>query len=623
VKKLIKLCIFCVLMFLSLEVSAQVLTGTYPAEERNSIYIIGNPYMYPIEYYNSDTGEFEGVMPLLLSKISERIGIDFTYFYDSKETGKEMRDKLKAEMVSASYRNFNENYYPDMISVVSYVDDGRKVSAGWDMTEYADAELVSTIKKEVDRLTEEEINSAILEYSVQNQDVMDKTARIIMYFLVALVVIVGVQPFFKKNTEEEVPENIDPVTRIGNLLHFEKSFSLRSSRLNFVAYIIVDSNYLQVYHNEQSITSAVKYIADALTEYASHDDIVSRITENGFAFVFGSEDDDSAKKHIEELINILSVYLEKDREEGVPYFRVALYHLNEDDNNCDTLLFNLRKNCAKLIGKDVYLEVCHKDMMIKEQERKDLLEDIANGFRNKEFKSYLQFIVDSKDKKIVSCEALSRWDRGEKGTFLPGVYIDVMEKSGTITQLDYYMFEQVCMQLHKWNDTIFDSISISCNITRITLSEEGFSDRISEISNRYVFDKSKLIIEITEDAIERNLEIAIGNILKCKNLGFAIALDDFGSGYTSLTNLCDYPIDIVKIDRSILRKADTKRGKDLFAGIVSLSHNLGLKIVCEGVEDEASSEYVSNLGCDYIQGWYYFKPSPIEVCEEIYQNLMK
>lgn len=621
-KKIIKLLIFFILILLPLEVSAEVITGTLPAGDKNSVYVVGNPHMYPIEYYNNETGEFEGVMPLLLEKISQRSGINFTYFYDSKSRGRELKDKINAEMVSARYRNFNENYYPNMISVITYEEEGKKVSAGWDLTDHADEELVKILKDEVAKLTTEEINSAILKYSVSDQNDIEKIVQIIKIILLILACSVAIYPFFKKDYSD-TSENIDPVTGIGNLLHFEKAFNSRSSRLNYVAYIIVDSNYLQVYHNEQSITSAMKYIADALSEYADEDDIIARITENGFVFMFGSENEENAIAHTKKLINNLSVYLEKDREEGVPYFRVALYNVDDADDNCDSLLFNLRKYCTKLIGTDEYLVICQKNMLQKEQERKSLLDDISNGFKNKEFKSCLQFVVDSKDKKIVSCEVLSRWDRSEKGTFMPGVYIDIMEKSGVITQLDYYMFEQVCMQLHKWNNTEFDRLSISCNITRITLSDDKFFDKICEIANRYVFNKSRLTIEITEDAMEKNLETAIANILKCKKLGFMVALDDFGSGYTSLTNLCDYPIDIVKLDRSILLKTGTKSGRDLFAGIVSLSHSLGLKIVCEGVEDEVTSEYVTSVGCDYIQGWYYHKPAPIDVCEENYRKMLK
>lgn len=256
-------------------------------------------------------------------------------------------------------------------------------------------------------------------------------------------------------------------------------------------------------------------------------------------------------------------------------------------------------------------------------EEKKSIEDIINGIDNDEFKMYLQFVVDNKTKKITSAEALSRWDNPEKGIVGPGNYIETMETAGLISKHDFYMFERACRQLEKWKDTEYKDISISCNFTRITLSEEDCIDKLKKISEKYDFDKSKLAIEITEDAIEKDMETAKRNVKLCKELGFRIYLDDLGNGYTSLSNLCDYPIDIVKIDRDILLKADTKRGKDLFSGIIALAHSLNMSVICEGVETEAHNELVSESSCDYIQGWYYAKALPVEECKAFIENYEK
>lgn len=250
----------------------------------------------------------------------------------------------------------------------------------------------------------------------------------------------------------------------------------------------------------------------------------------------------------------------------------------------------------------------------------DGFEDILRGIENNEFKMYLQFVVDNKTEKIVSAEALSRWDCPKRGIVGPGMYIGNMETTGLISKHDFYMFELACRQLEKWSSTEYKDISISCNFTRLTLSEENCIDRLKEISDNYNFDKTKLAIEITEDAIEKDRETAQRNVMLCKELGFRIYLDDLGSGYTSLANLCDYPIDVVKIDRDILLKADTKKGRDLFTGIVALAHSLNMPVICEGVETAEQTELMSETGCDYTQGWYYSKALPLEECETFIGN---
>jgi len=244
-------------------------------------------------------------------------------------------------------------------------------------------------------------------------------------------------------------------------------------------------------------------------------------------------------------------------------------------------------------------------------------EHILKGLKNNEFKMYLQFIVDNKTKKIVLAEALSRWESPEKGIIYPGSYIGQMEESGLISVHDYYMFELVCRQLEKWSNTEYKDISISCNFTRITLSEDDCIEKLKKIAGKYTFDRSKLAIEISEDAMEKDRETAQKNVMLCKEqLGFRIYLDDLGCGYTSLVNLCDYPIDVVKIDRDILLKTELENGKKLFFGIIALAHNMDIRVICEGVETEAQNALVSESDCDYVQGWYYSKALPIEECEE-------
>lgn len=243
------------------------------------------------------------------------------------------------------------------------------------------------------------------------------------------------------------------------------------------------------------------------------------------------------------------------------------------------------------------------------KERK-LVRRIKNGFDNQEFKMHLQFIVDCKENKIVSAETLSRWEQGSGEIVFPGAYIGTMEKSGLIISFDYYMFEMVCQKLSSWKDTEFSDISLSCNLTRITISEKDFIEKIKAISEKYDFDRNKLIIEITEDSIEKNLVTAMYNIIKIKEMGFRVALDDFGSGYTSMISLCEYPIDIVKLDRQVLLMAATEKGGKLFSGIISLLHNLKVKVICEGVETEEQKQLVVKGKCDGIQGWYYTKALP-------------
>ena len=258
--------------------------------------------------------------------------------------------------------------------------------------------------------------------------------------------------------------------------------------------------------------------------------------------------------------------------------------------------------------------------MKKNMEEASLLKRIEEGLKNNEFKMHLQFIVENKTNKIVSAEALSRWETQEGEIIMPGKYIGLLENSGLITKFDYYMLEKVCEKLSQWKDTDLSYMTISCNLTRITISEKDFVAKIKGIVEKYDFDRGKLLVEITEDSMEKNLAVARENIIKIKELGLRVALDDIGSGYTSLISLCEYPIDVVKIDRAVLLLADSQRGKKLFLGIISLAHYLNLTVVCEGVETDEQNALVSESDCDYIQGWYYSKALPVDKAEEFVKD---
>lgn len=618
-RKLLRaICLF--LVFFSIQtVYADVFTTDDNVSDKKNVFIVGNPDMYPLEYYDKSTGEFSGVIPDILKKISDNIKVDFTYIHSNTRNRFKLAESIEAEFVSTYTTKKSSEYDPDTITVMSYLSNGKILNIGWRYTKYADASLVERINKEIKKLSVEEINALILKYSVDAEE-KAKYLFVINIFSIIFVVlsVVLLVVLIKRNTRRvKIGEITDAATGIGNLAYFENRFKDLSDELNYIAYIIVDGNYLQLYHEETTYMDAVKYIADTLSAHCIGDEFVARITENGLVFVFKSENETTARTYMDELMYQLLAYIDND---SVPYFRAVYYRIDNKDENCDLLLFNLRKICTTLFGTEMVYSVCSEQALYHDFEQKTYIEDIKKGLKNGEFSIYLQMVLDNKSNKVVSAEALSRWDRGDKGIVLPGKYIDVMEKNGIICDFDYYMFEKVCVQLHKWHETEFENVAISCNFTRITLSEGDFVERVKEILNKYIFDKNKIIIEITEDAIEKNRDIVVDNILACKRLGFKIALDDLGSGYTSLTNLCDYPIDIVKLDRSILLKTEYKNGRDLFSCIVSLVHNLGFKVVCEGVENDEHHQYVSGTECDYVQGWYYNKPAPVENAENYVKN---
>lgn len=617
-KKIIML-FLAVLAFFVQPVFAEVITTQNTEGYADYLYVAGNPDNYPIEYYDEDAKAYRGVIPDLLSRISEHSGLNFVYINGNKNDRFEMGENLQADIISSL--DANASYGKEYLKLFSYEENEKTIKTGLVFTTIADDSKITTIKTAVNKISETEKNGIYLSYASQTSKTSYKWligTLMLSFILLAFVVFLFLR-IRRIKKENEVDKMTDAETGMGNLqffkYHFRYTIGDIARNLYHIAYIILDSSYLRSYHGDSSFDEVLKYTASVLSENTGDREIAARITENGFALAYQAINDEDAKKRLKEVMDKLNSFEGMKDKSNKLVFHAATYHLASLDRNCEILLFNLRKNCNRIFGTDKQIMYCDIRSMNMVQEEKKITESILKGFENNEFKMYLQFIVDNKTKKIVSAEALSRWDSSEKGLIGPGKYIENMEHSGLISRHDFYIFELACRQLEKWKDTKYSHITISCNFTRITLSEENFIDKLLMISNSYSFEKTKIAIEITEDAIEKDRESATKNVVRAKELGFRIYLDDLGSGYTSLANLCDYPIDVVKIDRDILLKTELKNGKNLFAGIIALAHNMDIKVICEGVETEKQNTLVSESDCDYVQGWYYSKALPLEECE--------
>jgi EAL domain-containing protein (putative c-di-GMP-specific phosphodiesterase class I) len=197
-----------------------------------------------------------------------------------------------------------------------------------------------------------------------------------------------------------------------------------------------------------------------------------------------------------------------------------------------------------------------------------------------------------------------------------------MEDEGTVFELDLYMFEKTCKQLAEWKEKGID-IVLSSNFDRTTIGNPNFMSRIKEIVERYDFDPKNFILEITENSLEKDKKTAYENISFCKSLGFGIALDDVGSGYTSFSDFRDYPVDVMKISRVIISGATDPSGVALLQSIIRLAHNLNIQVLCEGVETEEQFELLKELGCSFYQGYFFYKHMPVEEARRIVQKNYK
>lgn len=233
-------------------------------------------------------------------------------------------------------------------------------------------------------------------------------------------------------------------------------------------------------------------------------------------------------------------------------------------------------------------------------------EDMNGALRDGEFLMFLQPKVSISSGRIIGAEALARWQHHSKGLISPNDFIPVFEKNGFILKLDRYIWESAARQIRSWIDAGIPPVPISVNVSRTYLKGKDTVTELYNLVKKYDIPIGLLQIEITESAesteVERSVELF-------KESGFTMLMDDFGSGYSSLNMLQKTKFDVLKIDRYFLNEfMVSERGRKILGHTISMSKDIGLDIIAEGVETKMQADFLCECGCDAAQGFLYSKP---------------
>jgi diguanylate cyclase (GGDEF)-like protein len=241
---------------------------------------------------------------------------------------------------------------------------------------------------------------------------------------------------------------------------------------------------------------------------------------------------------------------------------------------------------------------------------------LRRATENEEFITHYQPVVDLASGEVVGAEALVRWRHPEFGLLPPAKFIGLAEDTGMIVDIGDFVMRSACAQTRAWQDRGFGRLRVAVNISARHFQQANFLDRVVQILSDTRLDPACLELELTETSIVQNAEAAAELFASIRHLGARVAIDDFGTGYSSLSYLKRLPIDTVKLDRSFVAGATSDpRDAALVMSIITLAHNLGLKVIAEGVETDEQLNFLRLLRCDEAQGYLFSKPMPAEVFE--------
>ena len=271
--------------------------------------------------------------------------------------------------------------------------------------------------------------------------------------------------------------------------------------------------------------------------------------------------------------------------------------------SCDRAFFSIRSIKGKY-GKDIaFFEDSLQNQLLNEQR---ITETMERALEESQFQVFYQPKHETVTGHIAGAEALVRWNHPEYGFMAPGSFIPLFERNGFITKLDAFVLEQVCKDIKRWEQDGLPLVPISVNVSRRDFLETGCIENQFKIIDEHKVDHSLLHMEVTESLYSENTELIISQVKKTQDLGFAIEMDDFGSGYSSLGSLSTFPLNILKLDISFVR--NIKKNEIVIENIIKMAHRMGLLTIAEGAESIEQYKILKSLGCDYIQGYYFSKP---------------
>ncbi|MGF7141594.1 diguanylate cyclase (GGDEF)-like protein [Anaerotaenia torta] len=416
---------------------------------------------------------------------------------------------------------------------------------------------------------------------------------------------------------------LDPVTGGDNWYKFRIKMSkvLNSKQFNKNNYALVnfDINRFKIindaygYHKGDEV---LKDIYNVIKKWIRPREPFTRYAADQFYILMAFSDKEELKLRIMEL---------NDRIHRLRYTEMVrvfygIYQVTERKDSIDRMgeFAQIAKNNIKGSSESMisFFDDADRERLLSEEEIEKSMND---ALKNEEFHVYLQPKYLAREETIYGAEALVRWHSEGGVPISPSNFIPLFEKNGFIIELDYYMLKKVCELLADWLDKGYDPVPVSVNISRLHFANAHLAEIIAEIVDSYGIPRNLIELELTESAFLQNKQMLINTVIRLKEYGFLVSMDDFGAGYSSLNSLKDLPLDTVKLDGELFRiTEEVERGLCVIRNTITMAKDLHMKVVAECIETREQVEFLCKVGCDIIQGYYFAKPMPAEQFEVRY-----
>ncbi|MEW7973615.1 MAG: EAL domain-containing protein [Candidatus Thiodiazotropha endolucinida] len=364
----------------------------------------------------------------------------------------------------------------------------------------------------------------------------------------------------------------------------------------------------------------LKQVASRLVNCLRAGDTVARLGGDEFVVILdGIEHPEKAnqiaqrmEKSLEKAFNLGGKKLFTTASVGIALGSREYQHPEDIIRDADTAMYQ-----AKTRSRGHY-EVFNRTMRTDAIERLQMENDMRWALERREFSVFYQPIVSLNSGCLEGLEALVRWQHPERGLVPPDAFVPMAEENGLINSIGHFVLEHACQDLHRWQrELLLPNLYVCVNLSAIQLTEKDLINQVVQVLKRTQLNPGALKLEITENLVMENPDIAIQVVLSLKEHGIGFAIDDFGIGYSSLSYLHRFPVDILKIDRSFVSRMDRdENGLAIIRTIIALARSLKMTVTAEGVENITQLRLLQDLECNHGQGFYFSEPQNASSTQE-------
>lgn len=379
--------------------------------------------------------------------------------------------------------------------------------------------------------------------------------------------------------------------------------------------------YINEYFGYVEGNRILRFIVNYLLSNLRPDEIVGRITGGKFIVLTHFSEEFPVMDYFFEVMNPLTEYKTSSNRYCKIEISCGICICSPEDRkerSIDQFIDHATaaQNAAKE-QKGTCVQMFEKEMWEKEKRQMEISYHLKEAMDNKEIRPWFQPQYNYRTGQIIGAEVLARWVHPTYGNIYPSEFIPVLERTGQILKLDRYIWECACRCIREWCDHGYQ-MPLSINLSRKDVMGIEIDKVLLELTKKYGIDRSLLHLEITESAYMDDADKLIQTIIKLKEEGFHVEMDDFGSGFSSLNMLKEVPLSTIKLDMRFLADIEgNSKGGNIISFVIRMAHGMKMAVIAEGVETKQQADFLKNLGCDFMQGYYFSKPIPQEEFEKV------